>query len=94
VKREDLLDNVGESMRRKEVVTLRLRPLNSSSAARARAEAVTGWIVAVGEHYTGRRSLQVVLRQFEPPHKVMVIGLTMILDFQVGGRYSRPTQQT
>jgi hypothetical protein len=78
MKRDDLLDNLAESMRRGEVVTLTLRPLGGRNDA-----VKTGRILAIAEHYTGRAALQVVLT--EVGHTVpLVVGLSMIKDFQVG----------
>lgn len=76
--REELLDNLVASRDRRELVTLTLRPVSGF-----RGDQVwSGRILAVGRHYTRRRSLQVVL-VLESRH-VEVIGLTMIKDFQTG----------
>lgn len=76
MKRGDLLDNLTVSCERGEVVTLTLRPLPG------RDRVQSGQVVAIGDHYVGRsRAPQVVFRVGD---RVVVIGLTMILDFQVG----------
>lgn len=77
--RQDLLDNVTESERRREVVTLTLHPITGSSSDRV----VTGR-VALAEHYTGRHSLVVVVDRSDDQEPPLVVGLTMVRDFQVG----------
>jgi hypothetical protein len=76
--RDDLLDNLVASGDRRELVTLTLRPV---AGCRGDVEQV-GRIMALGRHYTGRRSLQVVL--VDESGWVEIIGLSMIKDFQVG----------
>lgn len=85
MKREDLLDNLVASRDRHETVTLTLHPL----AGRREDLVVTGRIIAIGRHYTGRRSLQVVFQQRVDENGGAVpdiIGLTMIKRFSVGIR--------
>lgn len=77
--REELLDNLAESSRRGERVTLVLRPVSGVRGD----QTVTGYAVAVAEHYTGRFSWQFVLDR-RPDHPHLVVGLTMIKDFRVG----------
>ncbi len=76
--RDELLDNLVASRDRRELVTLTLRPYVGMRPD----EVWSGRIIAIGRHYTSRRSLQVVLARENG--QVEVIGMTMVKDFQVG----------
>lgn len=78
--RQNLIDNLVASRDHRELVTLTLRPVAGERQDGVVVE--SGTIIAVGQHYTGRRSLQAVLRTERG--RVLIIGLTMIKDFQVG----------
>jgi len=82
--RDDLLDNLVASRDRRELVTLTLRRVTGSRVD----EVWSGRIIALGRHYTSRRSLQVVFERDHPSGRctVEVIGLTMVKGFQVGLR--------
>ncbi len=75
MKRDELVDNLEASCERGELVTLTLSPLPG------RDPVVTGVVVALAEHYSGRGTTQCV---FRTGNSVLVIGMTMILDFRVG----------
>ncbi len=83
MKRDELLDNVRASYRRREVVTLTLRPVTGSREV----EVVSGR-VELAEHYTGRRNLVVVVDRGDDGG-LLVVGLTMVKDFRVG-RFRSP----
>lgn len=77
--RDDLLDNARASAERRERVTLTLYPIG------ARDDQVEyGRLIAVAEHYTGRRTLVLVLERDDGT--TLVVGLTMVKDFTVGRR--------
>lgn len=78
--RENLLDNLVISRDKRELVTLALSPIRIYPAGIV----VTGRIIAVAEHYTGRSTTQVVLDR--AGQSTLVIGMTMIRDFHVGPR--------
>ncbi len=66
-------------------MTLVLYPLAAQNEVTA-----TGHVIALGRHYTGRRSIQIV---FSPLGNAtpMIIGLGMVKDFRAGGRYGEQT---
>jgi hypothetical protein len=76
--RADLLDNLAISAERREYVTLTLRPVSGFRDDHVER----GVMVALGEHYTGRRAPQAVLRRRNGTH--IIIGISMIKDFRVG----------
>lgn len=73
--RDDVIDNLEASRDRRELVTVRLRPLRGWDSQ------MTGVVLALGEHYTNRRALQAVM-QVGP--NVVVIAVSSIVDFRVG----------
>ncbi len=81
MKREELIDNLAVSAERRETVTLTVRAL---SGGKVRTEKVGRILVPIADHYTGRCAPQCVF--IENGYRVpLVIGLSMIIDFRVGG---------
>lgn len=80
--REELLDNLAESCRRGELVTLTLRPVTGQAGAGDRV--VVGRIAYVAEHYTSRRGLIAVV-DCGPGRLPLAIGMSMVKDFRTGG---------
>ncbi len=90
--REEIVDNIVESMRRRETVTLTVRWVSGYHPAGAPVR-FTGRILAYATHYTGKRAKQIVLDVDDPAEPLpLVIGVGMITAFQVG-RPPRPAPQ-
>jgi hypothetical protein len=92
VTRQELVDNLAESMRRGELVTLTLRSIAGFPVNERGDVVITGRIVTLAEHYTGKHASQIVLARAEENQPPLVIGFSMVRQFAVGRR-AAPTNE-